>query len=155
MTVGIYVFETQDPYYIARTRCTVTSFQGTFTNCGAIFRTTNICYSYCLRIIRKCHKFSYCFLVQLWTCDSTFLHSFLFFTVDAKCTRILRTSATCFHVAYTLQNYSRWTLFAQQKTNRRSAAQRTTQGWTSVSCLAQKNATLEHLVLPMLGEPIK
>ena len=33
--------------------------KGNFTNCGAIFRNTTICYSYCLRIIRKHHKFSY------------------------------------------------------------------------------------------------
>jgi len=46
-------------------------------------------------------------------------------TVGAKCTRILRTSDTCFHVACILQNYSRWTLVAQQKANRWSAAYQT------------------------------
>jgi hypothetical protein len=157
VTDGICVFETQDPYYFAHTRCTLRSLKGNFTCWGTIFRNTSICYSYCSRIIRKYHKFSYCLLAQLWTCDSTFLHSSQYCsTIDAKCTRILRTSATCFHVACTLQNYSRWTLVAQHKTNRRSAAYQTQRtGGRASPCLAQINATLVQLMLLMLGEPIK
>jgi len=71
-------------------------------------------------------SFHIVFWSQVWTWDSTFLHSSLYCsTVDTKCTSILRTSATSFHVACTLQNYKRWTLIAQQKTNRRSAAYQT------------------------------